>query len=219
MKFVRLKKRLKWPLLLFAGIGLPVIIIFVAVLGLNAEDSYAQSISPLNILTPQISNRLIDPAQLVTSTEQAVVGLPIRLRIPKIYVNAAIQYVGITPDGAMGTPKLPRDVAWYSLGPRPGEIGSAVFAGHVNWWNGATAVFANLNKLKLGDRIIIQDNKGKIIPFVVRGSKLYGSRDDASTIFNNDDGLAHIALITCDGVWDKKAKEYSKRLVVFADRE
>ena len=29
----------------------------------------------------------------------------------------------------MGVPKLPRDTAWYMMGPRPGERGSAVIAG------------------------------------------------------------------------------------------
>jgi hypothetical protein len=41
---------------------------------------------------------------------------------------------------------------------------------------------------------------------------------DATAVFISNDGSSHLNLITCDGVWDKQAKQYSKRLVVFADR-
>jgi len=35
----------------------------------------------------------------------------------------------------------------------------------------------------------------------------------------SSDAKAHLNLITCEGVWDKVSKSYSKRLVVFTDRE
>ncbi len=155
----------------------------------------------------------------ISVPEIAGQALPIRLKIPKIKVNAAIEYIGINSKGEMGIPKLPRDAAWYNLGPRPGEIGSAVISGHVNWYNGATSVFANLNKLKIGDEITVQDSKGVSITFVVRKIHEFTSKEDASEVFVSNDGKAHLNLITCDGVWDKKTKQYSKRLVVFADKE
>ena len=45
----------------------------------------------------------------------------------------AVEDVGLTPGGAMDVPKGPSDVAWFDLGPRPGEVGSAVIAGHEGW--------------------------------------------------------------------------------------
>lgn len=51
----------------------------------------------------------------------------------RIHVDTAIHPVELTPDGSMGVPELPQDVAWYLLGPHPGEEGSAIIAGHVNW--------------------------------------------------------------------------------------
>lgn len=154
-----------------------------------------------------------------SSVAQADPGLPIRLKVPKIKVDAAIEYVGLNPKGEMDAPKLPRNVAWYEIGPRPGEIGSAVIAGHVNWYNGAKSAFANLNKLKPGDKIVVQDKKGMNITFVVRKVRLYGSKEDASEVFISNDGKAHLNLVTCTGVWNKRTKQYSKRLVVFAEKE
>src|SRR3989339_735029 len=115
--------------------------------------------------------------------------------------------------------KIPRNAGWYKLGPRPGEIGSAAIAGHLNWWNGAVSVFAKLSKLKLGDKIIVQDKNGIDIVFVVRKISLLGSQEDASEVFVSDDGMAHLNLITCGGTWNKITKQYSKRLVIFADKE
>jgi len=34
-----------------------------------------------------------------------------------------------------------------------------------------------------------------------------------------NDGLAHLNLITCIGVWEQITQGYSQRLVVFTDRE
>lgn len=146
------------------------------------------------------------------------VGLPVRINIPRLRVNAAIGAVGLLPDRSMGVPKLPRDTVWYKLGPKPGEKGSAVIAGHVNWWNGATGVFARLRTLKPGDIITVRDDAGAVISFVVRESRWYEASADATDIFTSHDGKAHLNLITCDGIWNRLTRQYSKRLVVFTDR-
>jgi sortase A len=119
----------------------------------------------------------------------------------------------------MDTPKGPDDVAWYKLGHRPGDTGSAVIAGHSNWNKGAPAVFDNINKLRPGDRLFVEDDKGVISTFVVRQSRDYNQNDDASAVFGSSDGKAHLNLITCEGAWNKVTNSYSKLLVVFADKE
>jgi len=144
---------------------------------------------------------------------------PIRLIIPVIRVDAAIEPIGLTPTGAMGAPKNPADVAWFTLGPRPGEIGSAVVDGHFGWKDNLPAVFDNLYTLHKGDRITVEDTDGMSSTFVVRELRTYGSNENASDVFSSSDGKAHLNLITCEGVWDSVSKSYSKRLVVFADKE
>jgi len=58
-----------------------------------------------------------------------------------------------------------------------------------------------------------------LITFVVRKFQIYNSNGIASNVFNSTDGKSHLILITCNGVWDKVYKSYSKRLIVFADKE
>lgn len=152
-------------------------------------------------------------------SEQARPALPVRLKIPRIKVDAGIEYVGFTPDGAMDIPKGPDNVGWLDIWPRPGEIGNAVIAGHYGTKNGKGSVFDELYKLRKGDELYIEDEKGEEIVFVVRESRRYDSNADASRVFGSDDGKAHLNLITCEGNWNKTAKSYSSRLVVFADKK
>lgn len=142
-----------------------------------------------------------------------------RLEIPKLKINAVAEPVGVTPSGEMGIPKTPLGVVWYDLGPRPGEIGSAVISGHSGWKNGIHAEFDNLHNLVPGDKVYIQDESGSIITFVVRKLQTYSDTADATDVFVSSDGKAHLNLITCRGIWQKEIRSYTNRLVVFTDRE
>jgi LPXTG-site transpeptidase (sortase) family protein len=146
-------------------------------------------------------------------------GLPVRLRIPSINVDAFVEYVGLTPDGAMGVPKGPDNVAWFNLGQRPRENVSAVIAGHYGWKNNIPAVFDDLHKLNKGDRIYIKDENGADNIFIVREIQIYGKDENASDVFSSSDGKAHLNLITCAGDWIEAKKTRHERLVVFTDKE
>lgn len=153
-----------------------------------------------------------------TVAVEAAAGLPIRLKIPRISVDAAFVYVGLTSLGAMDVPKGPAPVAWLDLGPRPGESGNAVIAGHFGWKNGIPAVFDDLGKLQKGDKVYVEDDKGATHMFVVRAIQIYGEDDVASEVFISSDGKSHLNLVTCGGVWNKTKKSYSDRFVVFTDK-
>ena len=78
---------------------------------------------------------IIENIAVLPTPEQVSVGLPLRLKIPKIDVDSIIEYVGLNPEGAMDVPKSQDNVAWFELGQRPGASGSAVIAGHYGWKN------------------------------------------------------------------------------------
>lgn len=148
------------------------------------------------------------------------VGLPLRLNIPSIKVDAEIEYVGLTPTGNMDVPKAPENVGWLQLGNPPGEIGTAVMAGHYGpWKSGQKSVFDDLHKLNKGDQISVEDENGNSIFFVVQEIRNYDAGAEAPEVFSSNDGIAHLNLITCEGTWNKDSKSYSKRLVVFTNKE
>ena len=164
---------------------------------------------------PFIENKII-----LSSEESMGVGLPSRLKIPSINVDASIEFLGTTPDGLMDSPKTSQGVAWWKIGARPGNIGTAVMSGHYGTWkNGETSVFDNLDKLKQGDKLFIEDERGTLITFVVRDIGNYEADADTQDIFFSNDGGVHLNLITCEGIWNEAKKTYSSRLVIFADKE
>lgn len=151
--------------------------------------------------------------------EKVSFGLPSRIMIPRINIDTTIEQSGLTPQGAMDIPKGPNDVAWFNFGPRPGEKGSSVIAGHYGWKNGIAAVFDNLHELQKGDKIYVEDENGEVTTFVVNESRKYDAKGDASDVFGSIDGKAHLNLITCVGKWNRVSESRPDRLVVFTDKE
>ena len=140
---------------------------------------------------------------------------PVELSIESVNIKAPIELVG-TLNGAMAVPTLPENVGWYEHGPLPGESGSAVLAGHVNWRDNPNAVFTNLKKVQVGDIIKVRNSDGEVITFLVKEIKSYPIYADTKEVFSSDDGLAHLNLITCDGLWNSIIKSHESRLVIFA---
>lgn len=169
---------------------------------------YSQNSSPTSSLEPRNLS-----SNQTTETKR---GLPSRLQIPKIKVDASVESVGITAAGAMDTPRDRFNVAWYNQGPRPGERGSAVIDGHLDGENQTEAVFKDLNQIQVGDTITVIDEKNTRLIFTVRSTKLYQSTADTREVFINPNGY-YLNLITCAGAWDQARQDYEERLVVFSE--
>jgi LPXTG-site transpeptidase (sortase) family protein len=142
---------------------------------------------------------------------------PVKISIESIGVFALIEPVGLS-NGAMSVPKSSQDVGWYSLGPKPGDIGSAVIDGHVNWMDGGDAVFTHLDDIKIGDIVSITNNYGYTDKFIVRDIKDYPVDADTSDVFLSTDGGRYLNLITCTGTWNEKLETHNSRLVVFTEK-
>ncbi len=145
-------------------------------------------------------------------------GVPVRLKIPAINLDAAVEDVGLTPANLMDLPKQYDEAAWYRLGPRPGEPGNAVISGHVDSTTGI-ALFWDLRKLVPGDTIGVVGDDGIQRQFVVTASERYATGDAPLTrIFGAADG-SHLNLITCDAdtPFDRASGAYTGYLLVYAD--
>jgi LPXTG-site transpeptidase (sortase) family protein len=189
------------------------IIIFSLIVILFIQNNNAQQ-NLIAIIPPvAYTVHVVPPQEFSSST------LPVRLLIPKIKVDAAVEYLGLTSSGAMDVPKGPSDVAWFDLGPRPGEIGDAVIAGHYGWKDNIPASFDNLSKLKIGDEIYVEDYSGATTTFIVKEIGNFDKNADSANVFDSSDGKAHLNLVTCEGIWNAAEKSYSDRLVVFTDEE
>lgn len=159
-----------------------------------------------------------DGAQYIPEPASEVsFGSPARVKVPFLGIDAPVQHVGQTEEGSMAIPSNHTDVGWYKFGPRPGELGSAVLAGHLDsrWFS--AGVFRNLDSLPIGEKIIVVDELGKELVFEVKEKSIYpeGSAP-LEYVFGRAD-KPRLNLITCDGTWDQSTRRYDQRLVVFAE--
>jgi LPXTG-site transpeptidase (sortase) family protein len=137
-----------------------------------------------------------------------------RVVIPAIGVDSPIVDLGLNPDGTLEVPTNYQVAGWYSLGPKPGQIGPVVIAGHIDSKRGP-AVFYRLDELKPGDKVKVDMGKS-IVTFVVTSIAQYPK--DA---FPTDKvyGLVTypaLRLITCGGLFDSTTGHYQDNVVVFA---
>lgn len=169
------------------------------------------------VLDEAVYNLPLETAPPLTEVPIVEKPIPTELSIESVGIKAPIELVGVV-NGAMGVPTLAENVGWYDLGAHPGDIGSAVFAGHVNWRDSPTAVFMNLKKVKIGDIVTVTNSDGSIVYFIVSKIENYPLYADTKEVFSSDDGLAHLNLITCNGLWDALIKSHASRLVVFTEK-
>ena len=142
---------------------------------------------------------------------------PSMLVIPKLGVQAPVDYVGMDEEGKMDVPTVDTHVAWFSLGFRPGEIGNAVMAGHYDTTNAVPSIFYHLNQLQPGDEIFVIDEFGQQKKFVVRENVEYDLNNvPLQSIFGYSD-KPRLNLITCSGWFNNSINSYSHRTVVFTE--
>lgn len=153
-------------------------------------------------------------SQAVSKESEA---LPVRLMIPAIGVNAAVERVEVSADGNLSTPTIHPwdDTGWYDPGVRPGEQGSAVIDGHLDRPGGFPAVFWNLRKLHSGDQVNVAESSGKTLHFRVLQVAFYTPQNaPIQSIFGNDSGK-YLNLITCAGDWIPSQHQTTLRLVIY----
>ncbi len=142
---------------------------------------------------------------------------PVRLIIPAIAINAPVEWVGTqsNADLAIPTQNPWEDVGWYYLGPHPGERGSAVIDGHLDRPGGFPAVFWRLRDLRVGNAVLVMNNTGKTLRFLVTRIALFTPQEaPIQDIFGNWGGT-YLNLITCAGDWIPSQHQTNLRLVVY----
>lgn len=143
---------------------------------------------------------------------------PTTISIPRIGVHADLMTLGTNPDGSVQVPPLEqaRLAGWYSPGPSPGEIGSAVIVGHVDSAKLGPAVFFNLGSLRAGDTITVARADGRAATFTVDSVKSYPKTSFPSALVYGPSDQPSLRVVTCGGVFDRSARSYLDNIVVFA---
>jgi hypothetical protein len=135
--------------------------------------------------------------------------------IPKIGVAAPLIRLGLQPNRRMQVPKDYSEAGWYTGGPRPGELGPAVIAGHVDSKRGP-AVFYRLRELRQGDSVVVRYSGGLQVRFRVERTERHPKGTFPTGRVYGDTAGAKLRLITCGGEFDRASGHYRDNVIAFA---
>jgi sortase (surface protein transpeptidase) len=200
---------------LTALLGLAALILGVTLLGAVVGDLTRDSGAPQLVrqLDAETNDAVVTLPPRPRRAER--VAIPVRIEIPSIGVRAPIIRLGLNPDRTLEVPKDFGDTGWWSGGPRPGEPGPAVIAGHVDSYTGP-AVFFRLRELRSRDEIVVVRRDGTRAHFTVQGSEQYPKSDFPTTrVYGRTSGPT-LRLVTCGGTFDRSSGHYLDNTVVYA---
>jgi sortase (surface protein transpeptidase) len=143
------------------------------------------------------------------------VARPVSLTIPVIGVRTALTRLGRTPQGTLQVPSSTTVAGWYIGSPRPGEIGSAIVAGHIDSTAGP-GVFFRLRLLRPGDLMYVRRADGTLAVFRVYAERMYPKDQFPTERVYGPTPDAELHLITCGGVFDPATGSYLSNVVVYA---
>jgi len=141
------------------------------------------------------------------------VGEPTAITIASIGVQSELVPLGLAQDGTAEVPEDPQIAGWFTGGPRPGDEGPAVIAGHVDTQTGP-AVFAQLKQLAPGDEVDVSTTTGTVRFIVDRREQV--AKDDFPTarVYGPAPGR-QLRLVTCGGSFDRSSGHYRDNVVVW----
>ena len=159
------------------------------------------------------------PAGLVAApprpAARTAVTRPVSLSIPVIDVHTRLIKLGLTAQGTLQVPASTAVAGWYTGSPRPGQVGSAIIAGHIDSYRGP-GVFFRLRQLRPGDRIYVQHADGTLAAFRVYAEHTYAKGHFPIQKVYGPAPDPELRLISCGVVFDPALGSYLSNIVVYA---
>jgi sortase (surface protein transpeptidase) len=152
------------------------------------------------------------PASL-TTTQQA--ARPVWLSVPAIGVRTSLVDLGLGKNGTLQVPSSTAVAGWYTGSSRPGTVGAAVIAGHVDSRSGP-GIFFWLRTLHPGDRVYVGRADGTMAVFTVTAVQKFVKDQFPTAAVYGSVPDPELRLITCGGVFDPSLGSYLSNVVVFA---
>ncbi len=143
------------------------------------------------------------------------ISVPVQLSIPDLEVDGPVIPAGVNSENELDVPPDARTLVWYRHGPSPGEPGSAVIAGHLNW-QGVTGLFADLASTPIGATVTVTYDDGSQRAFTVTSVELVPKPDVSVNGVFARDGERVLRLVTCGGEFDDSVNSYRSNVVVTA---
>jgi hypothetical protein len=141
---------------------------------------------------------------------------PVLITAASAGIEAKVGPSALGPEGMTVPP--PDRAGWLDTGPRPGEPGRALLAGHLDTKDGPGA-FAGLPGLRRGDLLAVTDAEGAVHRYRTTGkAQMPKTRFPRSAVYGGP-GTPELVLVTCGGSFDERTASYRDSIVVFARAE
>jgi sortase (surface protein transpeptidase) len=141
--------------------------------------------------------------------------VPIAVRIPTIGLSVWLTQLGLNADGTVEVPTSVKVPGWFSPGPSPGQVGSAVILGHVDSYQGP-GVFFQLRTLQPGNQINVNLADGVVATFQVTSVVMYPKTQFPDQQVYGSNGSSELQLVTCGGTFDPQTGHYLSNIVVYS---
>jgi hypothetical protein len=198
-----------------AALGVGLLAVGVGAAGLATSALSPVHAAPLParpVPIPAPTERTALPATLATGPPAA---RPTWLSIPSLAIRTRLIHLGVNRDGTLQVPSSTTVAGWYTGSPRPGTIGSAIIAGHVDSRTGP-GIFFWLRTLHRGDRIYVGRADGTMAVFTVTKIRKFAKDEFPTAAVYGPVPDAELRLITCGGIFDRSRGSYLSNVVVFA---
>ncbi|WP_432573790.1 class F sortase [Kineococcus sp. SYSU DK005] len=141
---------------------------------------------------------------------------PVALRVPDLGIEAPVDPVGVTADGAVQVPRDGARTGWYRFGPVPGEDGSAVLVGHVDTASDGPGALHPLARAEAGQvvEVVLADGTARRFAVTAR-REVVKAELPVRELFERT-GPARLVLVTCGGEFDEETRSYASNVVVAA---
>jgi len=144
------------------------------------------------------------------------IAAPVGLVIPTLGIDGQVAPTGVNERAELDVPADARTLVWYRFGPSPGEVGSAVIAGHLDW-KGALGTFHALERTPIGEHITVRYDDDSQRTFTVTDVALVDKPSVAVNGTFAGDGSSVLRLVTCGGEFDDDVDSYYSNVVVTAE--
>jgi sortase (surface protein transpeptidase) len=140
---------------------------------------------------------------------------PTYIIIPSIGVRSRLVRLGLTSSGTLQVPATASVAGWYTGSSRPGAIGAAVIAGHIDSLAGP-GVFYRLHQLRHGRLVYIRRRNGSLAVFRVTAVREYLKANFPTLAVYGPAPTAQLRLITCGGTFNFATGHYLSNVIVYA---
>jgi Sortase domain len=179
------------------------------------HHALAGPVQPRHALAARVATP--PPSATTTVPVPALVArsVPVAVRIPAIGLAVWLTQLGLNSNGTVEVPTSVQVPGWFSPGPSPGQVGSAVILGHVDSYQGE-GVFFQLRTLQPGDQIQVNLADGVIATFKVTSVAMYQKTQFPDQQVYGSTGSSDLQLVTCGGAFDSQTGHYLSNIVVYS---